>query len=174
MRRVFSSLVVIAGILAFAPLAKAQSLGEVAAREKEKRKARTGKVYNDDDLHRRGAAAAASTESGAGDAVAAGATATPATAASAAGGKEDAGSAEGTDDRSAKEKAFRERWSKANADLDAAKAELAKIEEQYNNAPDGMKPSYQTQLTQARAKALEAQQAVDKLDDERRFAGFNR
>jgi hypothetical protein len=164
MRRVISSLAVIIGVLAFAPLSPAQSLGELAAREKEKRKARTGKVYSDEDLRSRAASRAAESS----------ASSDTSTAAAAEGAAPAADASAEDQQRAEKDRAWRERRDTARAALDAAKAEQAKAEEAFNAAPDQVKNSFRTRLDETKQKVLEAQQAVDKIEDERRFGGVAR
>jgi hypothetical protein len=171
MRGLLGAVVVGAVALAAAP-GGAQSLGELAAKEREKRnKSRAaGKVYSDEDLRKQGGAAAPADASSEG----AGAEAASAGASSEAGAGSEAGATTEVDERAEREKAWRARWDKANTTLEQARADLATAQSAYDSAPDLMKPAFQGRLDDAQKKMRDAQQAVDALDDERRFSGFRR
>jgi hypothetical protein len=171
MRGLLGAVVVGAMTLAATP-GSAQSLGELAAKEREKRnKSRAaGKVYSDEDLRKHGGPPAPADSSTEG----AGAEAASAGASSEGGVGNEGGTTTEVDERAEREKAWRARWDKANTTLDQARADLATAQSAYDNAPDLMKPAFQGRLDDAQKKVRDAQQAVDTLDDERRFSGFRR
>ena len=170
MRGLLAAVVIGTVALAAAPVS-AQSLGELAAKEREKRKARTaGKVYSDEDLRKHGAPPAPADSPSEGS----GAESTSAGASSEGGVGNEGGTTTEVDERAEREKAWRTRWDKANTDLEQARADLATAQSAFDNAPDLMKPAFQGRLDDAQKKVRDAEQAVNALDDERRFAGFRR
>jgi len=174
MRGLLSAVVIGAVALAAAP-GSAQSLGELAAKEREKRKARTaGKVYSDEDLRKHGSPAAAPADPSSEGAGAPAAGSTGGEASSETGAVSETGTVSETDQRAEREKAWRDRWDKANATLDQARDEQTRAQAAYDNAPDLMKPAFQGRLDDAQKKFRDAEQAVNTLDDERRFSGFRR
>jgi hypothetical protein len=152
-------------------LLPAQSLGEAAAKEKEKKKTKSAKVYTDDDLRRAGAGTAipGATETGTAP-TADGATKTDST-------KDPKDPKEKTDDE---QKAERQAaWHKK---LEKAQADVA----QYQKAVDdiqaalGASQSYYTpsrgkavsDLDEAKSKLAQATQAAADLQEEGRRSGF--
>jgi hypothetical protein len=166
----------------------AQSLADAAAREKEKRKAqKPSKIFTEEDLRRAGSSGRASVITGeaAGDATAAegdgvveGAEVLPPGegvsegSASPSTKKPEKSSA---DLRAEKQKDWRNRLDKAQADLTAATREVTRIQ----GIVAGLSPestsaiaNFNTRLAEEQGKAAEARRQVETLETEGRHNGF--
>jgi hypothetical protein len=179
--RLVPTALVSAVLLLLPAFSSAQSLGEVAAREREKRKnAKPTKIYTERDL--RGAGAGAPVNIGTGE-VSTGepAAQTPSEGAApggAAPGAAKPGQKEKTEDevRAEQTKAWREQLDKANAEVTRLTGELAKLEAV---AGDARTPIYgtnrdllMTRIDELRKQLAAAQQSVDTLTEQGRRQGF--
>lgn len=154
-------------------VASAQSLAEAAAKEKERRKTRTGKVFTEEDARRAGAARPRDVTilDGAGAPDAEGKEGTP---------KEGAPK-EGTEKpkeetRAAQEKAWRDRLTKANADVTRLTTQADGIQRSLNdltqNVYGGTRTAQMARLEEAKKQLATAQQSVESITEEGRRSGF--
>jgi hypothetical protein len=145
----------------------AQSLGEVAEKEKERRKGKPeGKVITDTDLGRAKGSTMSNTDSSSTDpSTTTGSTTSGSTAPSAAAGKKEKTEDEVRDD---KQKDWRDRMEKANAEVTRLQKAVADSQGYgaYSN------PAAVKQLEDAQAQLQAAQAAVATLEEERRANGY--
>jgi len=147
------------------PIARAESLGEAAAREREKKKNKgSGRVLTEADLAKRGTRGNYNNPDDA--------TAPPedATVAVAPGEKPKEGPKEKTDDekRSEGQTEWRKRYDAKNKEIADLQARIA----QEESRPIYMDPVAQSNLQKLKDQLVTAQQALGQLDDERRRAGY--
>lgn len=154
-----------------APSVAAQSLGDAAAREKERRKAqKAGKVLTDDDLKRAGGAGNANVETGA-------VAAEAAPAASTAPGEAPAKKEKTEDElRAEQEKAWRDKLKRAEEDVQRHTARAAELQAALNDITGNLYGSQRavlgTELEKAKAELQKAQQQVADLQEEGRRSRF--
>lgn len=165
-----------AAALALPHLAAAQSLAEIAAREREKRKGQkpTGKVITEDDLRRGGQGrGTVNTEPTA--------TASPAPGQAAqAGAAGAAGAAEKpkTDDevRAEQEKAWRDKLKKAQDDLQRVNQAIAALQKNLDNIAGNLYSTQRTtllsEMEKLKAEQLTTQQQVAAVEEEGRRSRF--
>lgn len=162
---------------------EAQSLADAAAREKEKRKAqKAGKVFTEEDLRRAGSSGRASVLTG--DAAgAAPAEGTPAegaegeagVTAEASGGAPKKAEKSANEVRGEKQKDWRARLDKAQAELAAATSEVTRIQGYIAGlSPESTSAlaNFNTRLKEQQDRASNARQQVEALETEGRFNGF--
>lgn len=165
------------GAAFFAPaFSGAESLADIAAREKERRKGKSGKVITENDLRRAGSsvyippdttesgdASSTSTESASGEGAA--------PAKPAGGGEGAAATKPKSDDeiRDDAKKAWRERMDKASAEVTRLQSEVTTLEQNPNIY---LNPGAVSQLDKAKQALAAARQQVDTLEDERRRNGY--
>jgi DNA repair exonuclease SbcCD ATPase subunit len=165
-----------AAALALPHLAAAQSLAEIAAREREKRKGQkpTGKVITEDDLRRGGQGRGTVNSEPT-------ATASPAPGQAAQGGAAAAaGAAEKpkTDDevRAEQEKAWRDKLKKAQDDVQRVTQALDAVQKHLGDLTGNLYGSQRTTLLteqdKLKAELQTAQQQVAALEDEGRRSRF--
>jgi hypothetical protein len=146
----------------------AQSLADAAAKEKEKKKAATAKVYTEDDLKRAGASGVYSAPEG-----------QPSPDASAKPDSKDPKAVvkEKSDDEAKAEKqaAWHKQLEKAQADVTATQKAIDDIQAALGQSQSYYSPSRGkavADLDAAKAKLAQAQQAVSDLEEEGRRNGF--
>ncbi len=149
----------------------AQSLAEVAAKEKARRKALTpGKVYTETDLRRAGADAAPATTVSPDD------SATPETEASPkpdAPGAKDAAQPKSDDEiRAEKQKDWSERVAKANAEIGRLNADIASLEQKVGDLSQNLYGATRTaqlaRLEEDKKQLASAQKTLADLQEEGR------
>lgn len=146
----------------------AESLGEIAEREKERRKGQTeGKVMTESDLGRAKGKTLATPDDGMpSSAPVATAAAAPAEAKTADGKPAPKPKTE-EELRADKEKDWRTRYERAQADLEQAQKNVRELEPgSFSNATQAAR------LEEARGKVAAAQATLNALDEERRANGF--
>jgi hypothetical protein len=170
----------VAGILAAAFVlaavpSSAQSLAELAAREKERRsKAKSaGKMYTESDLGKGGASAAATD-----------AAATPAaeakttTATDAAKPSGDAAKKEKTDDelKAEREKAWRDKLAQANAESARLQARADDLQRALNDLSQNLygstRAAQASELEQVQQKLADSRKSLEELQEEGRRNGY--
>jgi uncharacterized protein (DUF3084 family) len=171
--RLYSTVVfLVTAALAIPLTSSAQSLAEAAAKEKERRKARSGHVFTEEDLRkagggRRDAPAQPAAEPGA-----------PVTADEASTGSDEAPKAKTEEEaRAEQEKAWRERLSKAQADVARLTAEAEGLQRALNNVSQNIYSATRTaqlnRLEETKKQLATAQQSVAELEAEGRRSRFN-
>jgi len=154
----------------------AQSLGDLANREKEKRKAKPAKVYTEDDLQRAGGPARNASPATQDDSAAkAGATTKDTKEAPPAGTvKEKEKTPE--EIRADEEKAWRDRRDKATAEVARLSAEVSRLQDGVSDPTLGQygprRASALEEVDKAKQELAKAQQAVTDLEEERRRSGY--
>jgi hypothetical protein len=178
MMRVFS-LVVSLTVLSFVlpRTSSGQSLADAAAKEKERRKGHIGHVYTEEDLRRAGGQRA---REGAPAEVASNETAAPASE-SAAASKDAAkeGTAKPkTDDevKADREAAWRQRLTKANADVARLSTEADTLQQGANDITQNLygasRAGQLARLEETKKQLAAAKDSVSALEDEGRRSGF--
>lgn len=161
-----------AGALAFASGASAQSLAEIAARQKEKRKGKPAKVFTEEDL-RRGSARAL-TPGDEGVAAEDEPAAVPAPAAAPAGNAPAQKSEEEL--RAEQERAWREKLQKSRDNVTQLTAEVNRLQTALNDltqpAFGATRAARIAALEKAKAQLGFAQQSIVDLEEEGRRAGY--
>ena len=173
MRILPAAALVTAALLLFPPASSPQSLGEIAAREKEKRKSsKPAKVYTERDLRTAGAGGTVSaTESGA-----------PAEAETAASGAKEEGKGGAPKGKTEEEvqaeqaKAWREKLQKANENVSKLQADADRLQVALNDLTGNIYGSQRTallsKLEEVKKQIAAAKQAVADLEDEGRRSRF--
>jgi len=165
------SIAVLAGMLLPRP-AVGQSLGEVAAREKERRKGKTDHVITDEDLRKAHSRATDDSEAATTSDSAAKPDSTP-KADSATSGKKEKTEEELRADR---QKAWQERRNKADEDVKRLSKEIEDLQRTAGNRRtyqyDPNRAQALDRLEAAKTELQAAQQRLDDLEDERRREGF--
>jgi hypothetical protein len=151
---------------------RAQSLAEVAAKEKERRKAKSGRTFTEEDLRRAGATRPRDTAAAVPDAAAA----SPEAGAPKA-GKESAPKPKTPDEiRAEQEKAWRDRLAKANEDVTRLSGQIDMIQRGLNDVSQPLYgPARTTQLGRlddAKKQLAAAQQSVSDIQEEGRRSSF--
>lgn len=170
MRIVSVAALVAAASLLGPSVGRAQSLAEVAAKEKEKKKAqKAGKVYTEDDLSKAGKRGTLSVQEGA-----APAEASPAAAGAKPEAEAPGAAKEKTDDdkRAEAAKAWRERLQKANDEVARLSKQVDQLQTALNNVSTNLYGSTRTtligHLDDAKKQLAAARQSVADLEDEGR------
>lgn len=160
---------VTAALLLVPSFVPAQSLGELAEKEKERRKKeKAAKVYSEDDLR-----GSKGTLSVTGTVASSGAEEKKAEAGAASGAKK-----EKTEDekRTEAQQAWRQKLDKANADVSRLQAEVDSLQLQLNDINVNLYSPGRTaalnRLEQAKTELAAAKQAVADLEEEGRRNGF--
>jgi chromosome segregation ATPase len=152
-------------------LASAQSLAEIAAKEKERRSGKAVKSYTEEDLRR------------AGGAVPSFATTSPDEAAADDASAAESQGAAGTpqeksedEQRAAAEKAWRERFQKASDDVSNTTAEMQQVQTSLNDLTGNYYSARRTDLLNRmeslKQKLASAREALDNLREEGRRSRF--
>jgi hypothetical protein len=177
--RVFSLVVSLTALSFLLPgVSSAQNLADAAAKEKERRKGHSGRVYTEEDLRRAGGARgreAASAEPAVATA--------DATAATKEAAPKDGAAAEGTakpktDDelKAERETAWRQRLAKANADVARLSAEADTLQQGANDLSQNLygasRAGQLAKLEETRKQLAAAKDSVGALEDEGRRSGF--
>jgi len=168
------AVLVIAGVVKIPTVAPAQSLGELAAREKERRKGLTARLYTEEDLRhaneQRGAYASSEAQdpgavlqAAAGDAPAA--------------APKEGASAKSEDQlRAEQEKAWRDRLQKAKDDVTRLSADVERLQLGLNDVSQNLygagRRAQIDRLESAKGQLVAAQQSVEGLEEEGRRASF--
>jgi hypothetical protein len=154
-------------------MSSAQSLAEVAAKEKERRKGKSGRTLTEEDLRRAGASRQreGTTSEGAAAPPAEGA------APDAKSAKEGAPKAKTADEvRADQEKAWRDRLTKANDDVSKLSGQIDTMQRALNDASQNLYgPGRATQIARmedAKKQLVTAQQSVADLQEEGRRSSF--
>lgn len=164
----------VAVLLALPPFSVAQSLGELAAREREKKKGqKTGKVITEEDLRRAGQSGRGNVETGA-------QAASPAPGAPTAGqaaGASDAAKPKTDDElRAEQEQAWRDKLKKAQEDAQRLTQVVDSLQKSLNDMTGNLYGSQRTallsQTEKANAELKAAQQQVTALEEEGRRSRF--
>jgi hypothetical protein len=176
--RVFSLVVSLTALSFLLPGASSgQSLADAAAKEKERRKGHSGRVYTEEDLRRAGAARAregAPTEA----AAAPDAAVAPKESAGKEGAAAEGAAKPKTDDevRADQEKAWRDRLAKANADVARLSAQAEELQRGANDLTQNLygasRAGQLAKLEETRKQLAAAQDAVSTLEDEGRRSRF--
>ena len=172
--RVFSLVVSLTALSFLLPgVSSAQNLADAAAKEKERRKGLSGKTFTEEDLRRAGGPRAR--EAAPADAAA--------PASDAAAPAKDSAAKEGaskpkTDDevRADQEKAWRERLTKANADVTRLGAQADELQSGANDLTQNLygasRANQLAKLEETKKQLAAAQDAVSALEEEGRRSGF--
>ena len=163
----------VAAALLLPTTGRAQSLAEAAAKEKERRKAKAGHTFTEEDLRRAGATR--SREAAA--AVPEGAAAPPEAAGGAKDGKEGAPKPKTPDEvRADQEKAWRDRLAKANEDVTRLSAQVDTIQRALNDVSQNLYGTSRTtqlgRLDDAKNQLAAAQKSVADLEEEGRRSSY--
>lgn len=151
----------------------AQSLAEVAAKEKERRKAKTGRTFTEEDLRRAGASRPPEAPS----APAAGGTAVAGEAGAPKEAKDGAPKPKTEDEvRAEQEKAWRDRLAKANEDVTRLNGQIEVMQRGLNDVSQNLygpaRTAQANRLDDARGQLAAAQKSVADLQEEGRRAGY--
>ena len=168
------SVLVIAGAVKVPTVGQAQTLGELAAREKERRKGLTARLYTDEDLRHASQQQESYTSTAAADAP----TALPAVA----GGvpavvPKEAASAKSEDElRAEREQAWRERLQKARDDVTRLSGDVERLQLGLNDVSQNLygagRRAQIDRLESAKGQLVAAQQSVGDLEEEGRRSSF--
>lgn len=162
-------------LLLLSPLGQAQSLGEVAAREKQKKKqdSKPVKVMTEDDLRSAGSRGAASVMEGSPEAAASPA---PGAAEGATEGEKKAGEKTPDELKAEAQKAWREKLQAAEQDVARLAEEVEKAQTALNDLSGAMygtaRASRIERLEASRRQLAAAQQRVEDTREEGRRQGF--
>jgi hypothetical protein len=154
-------------------VASAQSLAEAAAKEKERRKTRTGKVFTEEDARRAGASRPRDVTiiDGAAAPDAAAKEGTPKEGAAKEGAEKPK-----EETRADQEKAWRDRLTKANADVAKLTTQADGIQRSLNDLTQNVYGSTRTaqmaRLEETKKQLATAQQSVEAITEEGRRSGF--
>lgn len=166
------TVLVISSVAKVPTVAQTQSLGELAAREKERRKGLTARLYTDEDLRH----ASQQQESYTSTAAADPATVLPAVAGGVAGPKEGEGAKSENDLRAEREKAWRERLQKAQDDVTRFSADIERLQLGLNDLSQNLygagRRAQIERLESAKGQLVAAQQSVGDLEEEGRRSSF--
>ena len=172
--RVFS-LVVSLTVLSFLlpGASSAQNLAEAAAKEKERRKGHSGRVFTEEDLRKAGGARAREAAPAEPAVVTADATAAPKEGAA----KEGAAKPKTEDELKAdRETAWRQRLAKANADVARLSAEADTLQQGANDLTQNLygasRAGQLAKLEETRKQLAAARDSASALEDEGRRSGF--
>jgi hypothetical protein len=182
MMRVWHVAAGLAATLLLAPaVGSAQGLGEAAAKEKEKRKGKTAKVFTEDDLRRAGGPGTLSMGGDSGDAAApADGAAAPADgqagaqgAAAAPGGPKPKSEEE---QKSEAQDAWRKKLEKARSDASVLREQVNKIQTDLNDTSlsfyGSRRTTMVTLLEQNKQKLAAKEQEITQIEDEGRRLGY--
>jgi hypothetical protein len=186
MMRVWHVAAGLAATVLLAPaVGSAQGLGQAAAKEKEKRKGKTAKVYTEDDLRRAGAPGTLSMGGDSSDAAApADGTAPPADGQAAAPGADGAAATApgGPKQKSEEEQkteaqdAWRKKLEKARSDVSVLREQVNKIQTDLNDTSLSFYGSRRTTmvslLEQNKQKLAAKEQEITQLEDDGRRLGY--
>jgi len=185
MRLLSVTLLVVGSLVSTGVVVEAQGLAEAAAREKEKRRSQKPiKVFTEEDLRRAGHSGRASVIGGdvaAADAqTAQGEGSTPAEGTSAEGSSTEGGAKPGQKSpaelRADKQKEWRARLDKAQADLSAATAEITRVQGFMQGLTPESTPAvragFTASLQEAQSRQAAAKKQIEDLEQEGRFGGF--
>lgn len=169
-----TAVLVIAGLSGLLSNASAINLGELAAKERERRKGLTARLYTNEDLDRVSMRQGTFTSIEALDSAAlpvAGAVATPA-----AEHTEVAAVKSDDEIRAEREKAWRERLQQANDDVRRLSADVERLQYGLNDVSQNLygagRRAQIGRLEEAKGQLIAAQQAVENAQEEGRRSGF--
>jgi hypothetical protein len=171
MRTSTVTVALVAAVLLLPTATRAQSLAEAAAKEKERRKAKVGHTFTEEDLRRAGATRPRESAAAVPDA------APPEAAGGAKEGKEGAPKAKTPDEiRADQEKAWHERLAKANEDVTRLSGQIDTIQRGLNDLSQPLYgPARTTQLgrlEEAKSQLAAAQQSIADLQEEGRRSSY--
>jgi hypothetical protein len=163
----------VAAALLVPTVARAQTLAEVAAKEKERRKAKAAHTFTEEDLRRAGATRPRETAAAVSDPAAP----APEAAAAPKEGKEGAPKAKSADEiRADQEKAWRDRLAKANEDVTRLSGQVETMQRALNDLSQNLYgPSRATQvgrLEDTKTQLAAAQRSVADLQEEGRRSSY--
>ena len=168
------TMLAIASVVKVPTVAPAQSLGELAAREKERRKGLTARLYTDEDLRHTSQQQANYTSSAAADP----ATALPVVAGGVAAAvpKEGEGAKSEDDLRAERAKAWRESLQKARDDVTRLSADIERLQLGLNDLSQNLygagRRAQIDRLEEAKGQLAAAQQSVGDIEEEGRRSSF--
>ena len=153
---------------------RAQSLAEAAAKEKERRKATSARTFTEEDLRRAGANRQREAPTAAEGAAAPAEAAAPKDAKQ---GKEGAPKPKTEDEvRAEKEKAWRDRLTKANEDVSKLTGQVDTMQRALNDASQNLygqgRASQVARLEEAKGQLATAQRSVADLQEEGRRSSY--
>jgi hypothetical protein len=167
------TIVLTAAALLLPVTSRAQSLTEAAAKEKERRKGKTGRTLTEDDLHRAGVSRQQEGASTDGAAVAP----ADAAAADAKTPKDGAPKAKPADEvRADQEKAWRDRLTKANDDVSKLSAQVDTMQHALNDTSQNLygsgRATQVARLEDTKRQLAAAQQSILDLQEEGRRSSY--
>lgn len=162
------------GLFCLAQGAAAQSLAEVAAKQKENRKGKQSKVYTEEDLKRSGPRGGAPAEGAAGGGESA--AAAPAAGSQGEGGAAPAAPKSDDELKAERETAWREKLIKARDNVTQLTSEVSRTEAALGDLTVSVygaaRANRLTALDRAKQQLVAAQQTVADLEEEGRRNGF--